>query len=1426
MAPSLDNVADQIQQHLSAKEVLRIIDYRTDTIMVQESCVKSFCPIHGELVFRTLIIDPDSKQYRCSYSLCPGNQGGDLIDLFAKTKRIDRREAMRELLTHLPISVDWDNLPEGEPEAAVEPSEAEEAIEAERPEEEREIRVDEGKIPTVEAKPEALEAEPGAAAAEEEPERPADPLSQAKALLDEEQWDEANEIFRTILAENPNHLDALIGHATCLEHLARESALADLHPRIARLALDRGRITTAQAFFRRHCESAKSVKDILPLLKAMIDPSRASSAGVNALFEALVARAERAESLGDFESALNLYRAAEPVAPAGLDLTGFITQVMCQMGQSDQAIQSLEERLEKSRSAGDLEAALECHRAMIELDPTRVDFRQAFIETAIEDGLSPDLFREVLEIIDGWIGDAEYGLAREALELLAHYLPGEVEIHDRIWRIAEAQGDEQATRATALKLATLCREAGNHAEALRYLEGVPHDTSTPEHIEAMAQCQFEAGEVDRAIHTLLGLAKHCDAAGAWSTSEPLYDRMAMWQPSEPRWRVVQGKCRQQMGDTEGALTLFEQAGMDLLTMGRLEEACEAWEQALAIDPAAVDIAQAQHGLLNQLQRSADARRLLNSTVNYLKINRSPAEAAKFLRGCASQGEALTIESTLLLADLWGQAERPEEALEALQTAMAQAQSSGDIEAQVRLAQRWLAVDPKNTAALEILAQYGPTASNITERRRLLTQLGETYVSHENWEQALGIFTQLHESEPDETRFSRRLVECHEQVGDATQAQRLRFHMAERFYAQRQWEKCREALMPLLSTETPEPVVRHLLLQCHVQLGEAQEAAELGRVLIDELAAERDFDTALALAEQVAALLPGEWEWQRIRLTLQLSAGRREEAREAGMALLREAVDRGASAEAHELIATLLERAPDDRPLRSEVIRALERLGDTEAAMRERLALASLHRSVGEDTVAEELLRDMLSTGPQNLEARDGLLDLLVARGRTQDGVALLWERAHACADEDLVEEEIAELDRLLEIDPHHLQARRRLVDLHRSQLRNDEAVEQLAILAQMLADDGEIDQAVTAWEEVVDLRPEVVPYHQALITCQLSRGGGAAMQSSVENLMQALIAREAFDEALQCLDRFEAFDADLPLWHRWRGEVLTARGDHSGALESFRRFSSLVDRSLSARVGRAGGAEVEPEPGETTGWRLVPDYTFETFIIGEHNNFAHATCKAVAENPAEAYNPLFLYSDVGLGKTHLINAIGNHIAQRHPKLRVLFTSVEEFISALIEAIQKNQINEFRAHHRRVDVLLIDDVQFLANKERAQEEFFHLFNTLHQARKQIVITSDRPPREMTYLEKRLRSRFGAGVIVDVQPPDIETRMAIVRQAAGATGDAALTDEVVSLVAECCTANVRELKGAVLQLMALASTRSEPVALEEAKQVLDQLVESTG
>jgi chromosomal replication initiator protein len=287
--------------------------------------------------------------------------------------------------------------------------------------------------------------------------------------------------------------------------------------------------------------------------------------------------------------------------------------------------------------------------------------------------------------------------------------------------------------------------------------------------------------------------------------------------------------------------------------------------------------------------------------------------------------------------------------------------------------------------------------------------------------------------------------------------------------------------------------------------------------------------------------------------------------------------------------------------------------------------------------------------------------------------------------------------------------------------------------------------------------------------------------------------------------------------------VISASAESSGETEGATPAGSTATSPGGSSGGERQQVRLEPTRvgGEGGTTFINPRYTFSNFIVGSANRLAHAASLSVAERPGHAYNPLFLYGGVGLGKTHLMHAIGNQVIAKFPRKRVVYATSEKFTNEFIASIQQGKIDEFRARYRRIDLLLIDDIQFIADKERTQEEFFHTFNAIHEDGKQIVLSSDRPPKAILTLEERLRSRFEWGLIADLTAPDLETRIAILR-AKAEEGAVPITSDVIEFIARKVVSNIRELEGALNRIVAYASMGAMPIGIELAQAVLSNVL----
>ncbi|MDL2258650.1 chromosomal replication initiator protein DnaA [Eubacteriales bacterium OttesenSCG-928-K08] len=325
-------------------------------------------------------------------------------------------------------------------------------------------------------------------------------------------------------------------------------------------------------------------------------------------------------------------------------------------------------------------------------------------------------------------------------------------------------------------------------------------------------------------------------------------------------------------------------------------------------------------------------------------------------------------------------------------------------------------------------------------------------------------------------------------------------------------------------------------------------------------------------------------------------------------------------------------------------------------------------------------------------------------------------------------------------------------------------------------------------------------------TCQLLQGEMNSV--SYSTFVEALKPLSILDRALVVEAPNEMIQESLNKFYR----------NHLNTCAS--QATDSVDSVMVVLPDESGLYTGKKKPGYQY-TKLNDKYTFDTFVVGNSNYFAHAAAKAVALKPAETYNPLFLYGGVGLGKTHLMHAIGHHVQQKNPQAKVMYVTSEAFTNEMIQSIASNRNREFRSRYRNVDVLMVDDIQFISKKEGVQEEFFHTFNTLHTANKQIVISSDKPPREIASLEERLRSRFEWGLIADIQPPDLETRIAILKRRAQLE-HYTVPDEVMGFIAEHVQSNIRELEGFLTRVIAYSQFHRVELDLRVASEALKDMI----
>jgi chromosomal replication initiator protein len=374
------------------------------------------------------------------------------------------------------------------------------------------------------------------------------------------------------------------------------------------------------------------------------------------------------------------------------------------------------------------------------------------------------------------------------------------------------------------------------------------------------------------------------------------------------------------------------------------------------------------------------------------------------------------------------------------------------------------------------------------------------------------------------------------------------------------------------------------------------------------------------------------------------------------------------------------------------------------------------------------------------------------------------------------------------------------------------------------------EELARVWGHVVgslETSPDITPRQLAFV--RLARPLGlldgtlllAVGNDLTKDYLESRVRAEVSGALTEALGRDARFAVTVDPDLDGAAQPLMPAAPSSAITEALRPATGEPDVPTPAQPPAAEDHPVHGRRPSAEPARLNPKYLFETFVIGSSNRFAHAAAVAVAEAPAKAYNPLFIYGDSGLGKTHLLHAIGHYAQNLYPSVRVRYVNSEEFTNDFINSISEGKAGAFQRRYREVDVLLIDDIQFLQGKEQTMEEFFHTFNTLHNANKQVVITSDLPPKQLNGFEDRMRSRFEWGLITDVQPPDLETRIAILRKKAGSERLQAPPD-VLEYIASKISTNIRELEGALIRVTAFANLNRQQVDLSLAEIVLKDLI----
>ncbi|MCX7045943.1 MAG: DnaA/Hda family protein [Candidatus Sumerlaeota bacterium] len=1355
------DIVKQVLAKLDARTILKIINYRHDTIQEAGGFVRCFCPIHKETVFRTLSIDSQTSLFKCSYNLCPGAKGGDLIALFARSKGADYDDALRALVTGLKLDIDL-------PETAV-------------------------------SFDQLLEA--------------------AKRDLAAGSLDNAAKGFQKIIKGRPDQMEAWEGLLRVHEKSKNQDAwlqtARDLAAQYIKARQHRDALVLCGRILEITPEDPEALEQSARCYEELNNRGKA--------LETYMTLAGVFEAQGVFERAVEVYRAVERMDLDVLDVYPYIINALVAGERSGDALSETQEKLDAYLKAKDWDHALDCIRYIYNLDERRDDMRRRYIELTVEAGMTDARFDKAMDALEELIEHRALDDAAAARELMARACPD----HPRLMRLAtlihKARGEDAAAMETQIAMADQLSKGGAEVQARSVLEELQNEypDSLPV-VSRLARIYQNAGEEENALAAFRSLVAALDRLPPSGQGAGLYDEMLS---------ILQAICEMSGADLEAQfdyIRLALVAGRDAKAVDHIDRLLRRYEDERHYEQALKLIE--RHGMLlpNQGAMLALKSRCLEG------LGQTEQAYACLLEACEAylQTDHGSVAMELLLKHIQrhpdDKAARQE--LKEIKKKMSAASSASnasllkafkkslakdDPEAVAQAVERLIESAPRNTDLLEETLAELRSREMTHPAARICDHLKEAFTARGATNKALEYAAARLTLTPDQPEA------LEQALGMARAAQRFgplagallvwaqveeehgRFPAALELFESLARDlpddnDLRGAILTLLAETELSPEIERRALETVSEWARSRHAAQAEKFCRERL--EADPDHAL---------------WNELMMALLREMGQEERLRQQELAYAQILARQHQWARAVEILNGLLLRDSQNMAARQQIIAALRALQRTEEAVTHSLSLARALAAGGKHKDAEAAVRRAAEIAPNDTSVHAELAEIFHAAGAAKEECQARWRLAELFEKESAFDQAIAQLRLILERDASQDKARQRLKALEGELRTVNKAVEKYTTDAQTHHEGGDLRSEIAALSEAVRLKPSDTQLRRRLAQACFDSGAPEEGLKQMDDVALRHFAGGAYREALATLDEILGIDGARLQARKLRAECLARLGDDRQALDEFLKISSV----LKPERAEEGATEEDNLDGAL---ELVAEYSFEQFVVGAPNDFAYATALAVARAPAQQYNPLFLHSDVGLGKTHLLNAIANHISVHHPEMKIVYISADDFASSLVEAISNNRMRAFRNRFRSAGALLIDDIQFLAGKERAQEEFFNIFNGLFQSRKQIVITSDRPPKDLAPLEKRLRSRFAAGIVVDILPPDQETREAILRRDRAALGqDDKVPDDVVHEIAVRMESNIRELKAAFRQVLATAEITSKPPTLEPAQRVLARL-----
>ncbi len=1356
-------IIDDVNSRLDIRLLMQSIDYRFEKYQENPKTAKGFCPIHREGLFRNLVIDRETRSFRCQYTQCTGSQGGNLVSLFAQARSVDVDSAIRAIVHDQSLPVE---LPVNH-----------ELVKAE--------------------------------------------LAVADQDLASKAFDDAEARYRTILDIDPQCSDAHHGLLKIFEGRGETEARAEKLVTVCRLKIAEGRAAEVPDLIQEWTELDP---DSPEARFACAELLYANGDAESAVME-FMGGGDACEGANDLEAALHAYQRAATISRENhidvIDVTPHIVRVLTQADRSDDAVNLLQGLAEKAATEHNLDSAAEFCLMAIEVDPERTDSHRRFLETAAAIPPTPVISHQVIQSAQHLREHNEHEFAIHALEKF----------------IVVAPEDEAALHA-------LINEYNNHGRAKEALD-----------LEA-------------------GLARLLYGQGRAEEAQEIIDRVLVWQPQhvpvlrtlihiqeqenkgaesrETRRRLIRAQLAQKAYadalETADAMPAEDQNSEDGLDL----RATALEGLALAGDTSAREAAVtalesiADHHLeattgrraISYLQRAAELLAeppnslLFKMARAHLRNKDYPQVRDTVITACENMAANDRLDDAILEAERYSNLipqdtdlardlvelylrfdDKPAAVARLRQLAeeLKRLNRGGEADEIIEQAND---LEPQDLPALVRQLQNYREFGNTEKTQQALLRIAAFHEQQGQYGDATGILEEYLKESPNDSAAILRIINASDKQENYQPARQWRLHLARVYRGASDGDREARVLRDVLVRFTDDEEALHMLMNAEFNRGDMQAGVVAARRLASLQHKGGKSEAARKTMLKAVERVPENLDLNRDIYELHRVGRQPNQAITWGrklVTILRAAAKNSDAALVFDQIVTL---DPDNLALKKEQLQFLEEAGRDAEVAEKRLALADVYRLQERFLDAEAMLNEVLKIEPRNMNARRQLADLHLHLGENAKGEIQLLRIAGIHHLEGNSQAGIDLLQQVLAANPGNSDAHRQLAQIHRAEGNSAAAVEELLGLADAYRNQQMDVEAMAAEREALEIDPTRMDIGRRMADNLIAAGRSEQAADQLEIIAARHAELGHTEDALAVYDEILKMEPGRLPPRKRRAELLTALGQTDLAMKE---LQILVELAMNAP---STSATSDASPAQRPTLQLVPEYTFDQFVVGANNDFAHATALAIARSPARTYNPLFLYANVGLGKTHLCNAIANYLLGHDPKAQIIYTNSEDFTDELVEAIKNNNVQQFRTRYRSLDLFIIDDVQFLAGKERAQEEFFHIFNSLFQAKRQIVITSDRPPSEISHLESRLRSRFGAGVIVDIASPDLETRLAILNREVE-ENNLALEPWVSRLLSEKIDTNVRDLKGALNQVIAMRDLRKLPVTEESVNRMLETL-----